>query len=59
LESSGIQKERQPEEDVAKEIEDEIRSIRRSWREVKGVAEDRNAWKLFMDSPCSTRSKRI
>jgi hypothetical protein len=40
-------------------IEDEIRSIRRSWNEVKGIAGDRNAWKLFMDALCSTRSKRI
>ena len=40
-------------------IEDEIRSTRRSWNEVKGKAKDRNAWKLFMDALCSTRSKRI
>ena len=38
---------------------DEIRSTRRSWNEVKGIAGDRNAWKLFMDALCSTRSKRI
>ena len=40
-------------------IEDEIRSTRRSWKEVKGIAGDRSAWKLFMDTLCSTRSKRI
>jgi len=40
-------------------IEDEIRSTRRSWKEVKGIAGDRNAWKLFVDAPRSTRSKRI
>jgi len=40
-------------------IEDEIRSTRRSWKGVKGIAGDRNAWKLFMDGLCSTRSKRI
>jgi len=40
-------------------IEDEIRSTRRSRNEVKGTAGDRNAWKLFMDALCSTRSKRI
>jgi len=40
-------------------IEDEIRSTRRSWNEVKGIAGDRNAWKLFMDALCSTSSKRI
>jgi len=39
-------------------IEDEIR-ITRSWNEAKGIAGDRNAWKLFMDALCSTRSKRI
>jgi len=42
---------------VAKD-EDEIRSTR-SWNEVKGIDEDRNAWKLFMDALCSTRGKRI
>jgi len=40
-------------------IEDEIRSTRRSWNRVKGIAEDHNAWKLVMDALCSTRSKRI
>jgi len=40
-------------------IEDEIRSTRRSWNEVKGIAGDCNAWKLFMVALCSTRSKRI
>ena len=39
-------------------IADEIRITRRSWNEVKGIAEDRNAWKLFMDAVCSTKSKR-
>ena len=37
-------------------IEDEI-SARKSWNEVKGIAGDRNAWKLVMDALCSTRSK--
>ena len=36
-----------------------IRSTIRSWNEVKGIAGDGNAWKLFMDALCSTRSKRI
>ena len=40
-------------------IEDEIRSTRRSWNEVKGIAGDRSAWNLFMDGLCSTSSKRI
>ena len=39
-------------------IEDEIRGTGRSWNEVKGIAGDRNAWKLFMDALCSTRSNR-
>jgi len=36
-----------------------IRSTRRSWNEVKGIAGDRNAWKLFMDALSYTRSKGI
>jgi len=39
-------------------IEDEIRNTGRSWSEVKGIAGDHNAWKLFMDALCSARSKR-
>jgi len=39
-------------------IEDEIRSTKRSWNKVKGIAGDRNGWKLFMDALCSTRSKK-
>ena len=38
--------------------EDETRNTGRSWNEAKGIAGDHNAWKLFMDAPCSTRSKR-
>jgi hypothetical protein len=30
--------------------EDEIRNTGRSWEEVKGIAGDRNAWKLFIKS---------
>ena len=40
-------------------IEDEIRSTRRSWNEVKVIAGDRNDWTLFMDALWFTRSKRI
>jgi len=40
-------------------IEDEIRSTRRAWNKVKGIAGDCNDWKLFMDALCSTRSERI
>src|SRR5215469_11679689 len=39
-------------------IEDEIRGTGKTWNEVKRIAGDRNAWKLFMDALCSTRSKR-
>ena len=39
-------------------IEDEIRNRGRSLNEVKGIAGDRIAWKLFMDALWSTRSKR-
>jgi hypothetical protein len=39
-------------------VEDEIRNTGRSWNEVKGIAGDRNAWKLFMDALCSTKSER-
>ena len=39
-------------------IEEEIRSTRRSWKEVKRIAGDRNGWKLVMDALCSTRSKK-
>ena len=38
--------------------EDEIRNTGRLWIEVKGIAGDRNAWKLFVDALCSTGSKR-
>jgi hypothetical protein len=40
-------------------IEDEIRSTTRSWNKVKWITGDCNAWKLFMDALCSTRSKKI
>jgi hypothetical protein len=40
-------------------IKDEIRSTGRSQNEIKGIAGDHSASKLFMDALCSTRSKRI
>jgi hypothetical protein len=40
-------------------IEDEIKSTIRSWNKFKEIAEECNAWKLFMDTLCSTKSKRI
>ena len=55
----GYRKRGRPKRTWRRTIEDEIRSTRRSWNEVKGIAGDRNAWKLFMDVLCSTRSKRI
>ena len=39
-------------------IEDEIGGTGKTRNEVMGIAGDRNAWKLFMDALCSTRSKR-
>jgi len=37
----------------------EGRSTRRAWKEVKWIDGECNAWKLFTDVLCSTRSKRI
>jgi len=39
-------------------IEEKIRNTGRSQNEIKGIAGDRNAWKLFMEALCSTGSKR-
>jgi hypothetical protein len=39
-------------------IDEEIRNAGRSWSEIKGIAGDRNAWKLFMDALYSTKSTR-
>ena len=55
----GCRRRGRPKRTWRRVIEDEIRSTRRSWNEVKGIAGDRNAWKLFMAALCSTRSKRI
>ena len=55
----GYRRRGRPKKTWRRTIEDEIRNTRRSWNEVKGIAGDRNAWKLFMDAICSTRSKRI
>ena len=41
-----------------KDIENEIRNTGKLWNEVKGIAGDRNPWKLFMGALSSTRSKR-
>jgi hypothetical protein len=39
-------------------IENEIRNAGVLLNEVKRIAGECNSWKLFMDSLCSTRSKR-
>ena len=57
--SQGYRRRGRPKRTWRRTIEDEIRSTRKSWNEVKGLAGDRNAWKLFMVALCSTRSKRI
>jgi len=54
----GYRRRGRPKRTWRRTIEDEIRSRGRSWNEVKGTAGDRNAWKLFMNALCSTRSKR-
>ena len=54
----GYRRRGRPRRTWRRTIEDEIRGIGKTWNEVKGMAGDRNAWKLFMDALCSTRSKR-
>ena len=49
LESSGYRRIGRPKRKCRRAIEDEIRNTRRSWNEVKGIAVDRNAWKLDGD----------
>jgi hypothetical protein len=52
----GYRRRGRPKRTWRRTMEDEIRSTRRSWNEVKGIAGYRNAWKLFMDALCCTRS---
>jgi hypothetical protein len=54
----GYRRRCRPKRTWRRTIDDEIRSTGRSWNEMKGIAEDSNAWRLFMDALCSTRSKR-
>ena len=54
----GYRRTGRPKRTWQRTIEDEIRSTRRSWNKVKGIAGDRNAQKFFMNALCSTRSKR-
>jgi hypothetical protein len=58
MEFSGYRKRGSRKRTWRRTIEDEIRNTGRSWNEVKEIAGDRNAWKLFMDAVCPTRSKR-
>jgi hypothetical protein len=39
-------------------IKNELRNAGVLWNEVKRIAGECNAWKLFMNALCSTRSKR-
>ena len=54
----GYRRRGRPKKTWRRKIEYEIRNTGRSWNEVKGIVGDRNAWKLFVDALCSTRSKR-
>jgi len=54
----GYRRRGRPKKTWQRTIEDEIRSTR-SWNEFQGIAGDHNAWKLFMNALCYTRSKRI
>ena len=54
----GYRRRGRPRRTWQRTTEDEIRGTGKTWNEVKGIAGDRNAWKLFMDVLCSTRSKR-
>jgi hypothetical protein len=46
----GYRRRGRPKRTWRRTIEDEIRNTGRSWNEVKRIAGDRNAWKLFMDA---------
>lgn len=39
-------------------IESELGKVRKTWREVRGMAEDREGWRLFVDALCSNWSYR-
>jgi hypothetical protein len=54
----GYRRRSRPKRTWRRTIEGEIRNTGRPWNEFKGIAGDRNAWKLFMDALCSTRNKR-
>jgi hypothetical protein len=46
----GYRRRGRPKRTWRRTTEDEVRGTGRSWNEVKGIAGDRNAWKLFMDA---------
>jgi hypothetical protein len=54
----GYRRRGMPKRTWRRTIEDEIRNTGRSLNKVKGIDGDRNAWKLYMDALCSTRSKK-
>ena len=54
----GYRRRGRPKRTWRRTTEDEIRNIGRLWNKVKGIAGDRNVWKIFMEALCSTRSKR-
>jgi hypothetical protein len=54
----GYRRRGRPKRTWQRTIEDKIRNTGRSWNEVKGIAGDCNAWKLFMDALCTTSNKR-
>jgi hypothetical protein len=49
----GYRRRGRPQRTWRRTIEDEIRNTGRSWNEVRGIAGDHNAWKLFVDALCS------
>jgi len=53
----GYRRKGRPKRKWRRTIEGEIRGTGTSWNEVKGMAGDRNAWKLFMDGLWSTGSR--
>ena len=55
----GYRRRGRPKRTWRRAIENEITNTRRSWDKVKGIAGDSNAWKLFVDALCWTRSKKI
>jgi hypothetical protein len=58
LNPQGHRRRGRPKRTWRRTIEDEIRNTGRSWNEIRGIAGDSKAWKLFLDALCSTRSKR-